>query len=123
MNPKQTSPKTMPASTDGIAQLLKQYGCGPIPFAGTENAHYERHLVFDQAINVDDADPRTRFEAVARSIRDVLSQRWVRTEETLMPSKSATWVCGQPNACTSITHDRWDSLKCAKASGKRGSTS
>ena len=26
--------------------------------------------------------PRERFEAVARSVRDVLSQRWVRTEET-----------------------------------------
>ena len=26
--------------------------------------------------------PRERFEAVARSVRDVLSQRWVRTEQT-----------------------------------------
>jgi broad specificity phosphatase PhoE len=26
--------------------------------------------------------PRERYEAVARSVRDVLSQRWVRTEET-----------------------------------------
>src|SRR5437016_8907225 len=28
------------------------------------------------------AGPRERFEAVARSVRDVWSQRWVRTEET-----------------------------------------
>ena len=26
-----------------IAQLLRQYGCGPIQFAGTDNALYERH--------------------------------------------------------------------------------
>ena len=27
------------------------------------------------------AGPRERFEALARSVRDLLSQRWVRTEE------------------------------------------
>ena len=26
--------------------------------------------------------PRERYEAVARSVRDVLSQRWLRTEQT-----------------------------------------
>jgi hypothetical protein len=29
-----------------ISDLLRQYGLGPIPFVGTENALYERHLVF-----------------------------------------------------------------------------
>lgn len=28
------------------------------------------------------AGPRERYEAIARSVRDVLSQRWVRTENT-----------------------------------------
>ena len=28
-----------------ISALLQQYGCGPVPFVGTENAFYERHLV------------------------------------------------------------------------------
>ena len=28
------------------------------------------------------ADPRARFEAFAHSIRDILSQRWIRTENT-----------------------------------------
>jgi glycogen phosphorylase len=41
---------------------------------------YERHLLFDDVIDPQAADARTRFEAVARSVRDVLSQRWVRTE-------------------------------------------
>jgi len=60
--------------------LLEQYGCGPIQFSGHQDALYERHLLFDDVIDPVDAGARERFEAVARSVRDVLSQRWVRTE-------------------------------------------
>ena len=38
--------------------------------------------LFDNVIDPAAADARERFEAVARSVRDVLSQRWVLTEET-----------------------------------------
>ncbi len=48
---------------DWCFKLLKQYGCGPIPFVGTENAFYERHLVFDRAIEPQVATARERFEA------------------------------------------------------------
>ena len=80
-------PKTLgkaPARTgvNGTEKLLEQYGCGPIQFAGSDNAFYERHLVFDNVTSLEAAGPRERFEALARSVRDVLSQRWVRTEET-----------------------------------------
>jgi len=71
-----------PSETDGLARLLDQYEYGPIEFAGTSNASYERHLVFDNVNSLDAAGPRERFEAFARSVRDILSQRWVRTEET-----------------------------------------
>jgi len=64
------------------SQLLNQYGCGPIRFEGTENALYERHLLFDNVIDSEEATPRDQFEALARSVRDVLSQRWVLTEKT-----------------------------------------
>jgi starch phosphorylase len=63
-------------------KLLEQYGCGPVQFSGTANGLYERHLVFDNVVALDAAGARERFEAVARSVRDVLSQRWIRTEET-----------------------------------------
>jgi glycogen phosphorylase len=65
-----------------VSELLKQYGCGPIAFAGSENAFYERHLVFDRVIDPKVATARERFEAVAHSIRDVLAQRWVLTRST-----------------------------------------
>ncbi len=62
--------------------LLDRYNCGPVKFSGADNALYERHLTFDQIIPVHAAAPRDKFEAVARSIRDVLSQRWLKTEQT-----------------------------------------
>ncbi len=65
-----------------MPDLLEQYGCGPIHFSGTNDALYERHLLFDDVIAPVAAGPRERFEAAARSVRDVLSQRWVLTEDT-----------------------------------------
>ncbi len=65
-----------------VSELLKQYGCGPIAFVGSENAFYERHLVFDRVIDPQVATARERFEAFSHSIRDVLAQRWVLTRST-----------------------------------------
>src|SRR3954454_11912476 len=80
--------KTKQASTpashgvDQTTNLVKQYGCGPIEFTGTDNGLYERHLNFDNVVKLSEVSDRERFEAVARSMRDVLSQRWVLTEDT-----------------------------------------
>ncbi len=76
------TPSTTTQSLDGLAALRQQYGCGPVKFAGTEDALYERHLLFDSVTPVSAAGARERFEAFAHSVRDVLSQRWVLTEET-----------------------------------------
>jgi starch phosphorylase len=62
------------------SKLVDQYGCGPIQFSGTDNALYERHLTFDKVLNLAAASPRDHLEAVARSVRDILSQRWVLTQ-------------------------------------------
>src|SRR5208337_1485783 len=78
------SAKVVPIETKApsFSDLLRQYGCGPIPFVGTENAFYERHLVFDRAIDPKVASARERFEAFSRSVRDILAQRWVKTKTT-----------------------------------------
>jgi len=65
-----------------VSELLKQYGCGPIAFVGSENAFYDRHLVFDRVIDPQVATARERFEAFSHSIRDVLAQRWALTRGT-----------------------------------------
>lgn len=64
------------------AELLKQYGCGPVHFSGMDNGFYERHLIFDNVEDQKEAGAREKFEALAHSVRDVLSQRWVLTEQT-----------------------------------------
>jgi glycogen phosphorylase len=66
----------------GIEALLEQYGCGPIQFTGTGDALYERHLMFDNVIDAAALGARERYEAAARAVRDVLSQRWLLTEDT-----------------------------------------
>src|SRR5262249_51420308 len=80
-----TKPKVAPATStppDGLAKLREHYGCGPVQFTGTNDALYERHLLFDNVVKPTAVSPRERFEAFARSVRDILAQRWVRTEET-----------------------------------------
>jgi starch phosphorylase len=63
-------------------ELLTRYGCGPIRFSGDAVALYERHLLFDNIVAPAAAGTREMFEAAARSVRDVLSQRWILTEST-----------------------------------------
>src|ERR1700720_2251886 len=82
MSTTQTS-KIPPSEQDQKnTKLLEQYGAGPIHFAGTDSGLYERHLLFDNVIDMARAAARDRFEAFARSGRDVLSQRWTLTENT-----------------------------------------
>jgi len=82
MTTKQKAAPPIPAGPDGLAKLREQYGCGPVEFTGTESALYERHLLFDNVVQPSAAGFRERFEAFARSVRDILSQRWVLTEHT-----------------------------------------
>src|SRR5712692_6997959 len=76
-----TTPRAA-TTPDALATLRRQYGCGPVDLTGSANALYERHLLFDNVVDPAAAEARERYEALARSVRDVLSQRWVRTEQT-----------------------------------------
>jgi starch phosphorylase len=80
--PRERKLSPSPPESALAAELLRRYGCGPIRFSGTDNGFYERHLLFDNVTDPADTGARERYEAVARSVRDVLSQRWVRTEKT-----------------------------------------
>lgn len=72
-----------PAESPSVAStLIEQYGCGPIQFTEQDTGLYDRHLLFDNVMPLDAAGPREWFEAFARSVRDVLSQQWVRTDQT-----------------------------------------
>jgi starch phosphorylase len=72
----------MTAKTTTISELLQPYGFEAVPFVGSADALYDRHLVFDRAIDPKVASARERFEAFAYSVRDILAQRWVLTKKT-----------------------------------------
>jgi glycogen phosphorylase len=70
------------AGADTVSKLVAQYVSEPTAFTGSEEALYERHLLFDNIVDPESISLRERFEAVARSVRDLLSQRWIRTEQS-----------------------------------------
>ena len=65
------------------SMLLTQYGCGPIRFSGENDALFERHLLFDDVVDLWTRPVRASAsrQPHVRS-RDVLSQRWILTEST-----------------------------------------
>ncbi len=80
MSKTKATPAAHPAP-DGLAKLLRHYGCGPVTFTGTDDTLYERRLVFDHVIDPKDAGPRDQFEALSLALRDVFAQRWVTTSQ------------------------------------------
>jgi len=70
---------TAPAS---IEALRRQYACAAVDLTGSPHALYDRHLFFDNVMHPAAAGLRERYEAVARSLRDALSQRWIHTEQS-----------------------------------------
>src|SRR5881628_34553 len=82
MSAKESAATRAATASDALAALRRQYGCGPVELTGSADGLYERHLLFDNVAEPATVGARERYEAFARSVRDVLSQRWVRTEET-----------------------------------------
>ena len=66
-----------------VAKELKQYEGEGFHFADVAHPdNYDRHLVFDHVVSVENASQRERFEAIARTLRDILTQRWLHTQQT-----------------------------------------
>jgi glycogen phosphorylase len=70
--------------------VLERYECGPFRFA--DDDYYDRHLVFDHVVPEEKANARERFEALASSVRDLLTQRWLLTNRT-RDAKNPKEVC------------------------------
>jgi glycogen phosphorylase len=66
-----------------MIEKLKQYECGGFRLTDTASHEaYDRHIAFDHVVSLQDASQRERFEAVASSLRDLLAQRWLLTQQT-----------------------------------------
>jgi len=72
----------MATESERSAKLRGQYGSEAIELMGPLDKIYERHLVFDDIVDPEAAGAHDRFVALARSVRDILSQRWIKTEKT-----------------------------------------
>lgn len=70
----------MKASVDAGARNLQSDG--PVRLSGDVIGLFEQHLLFDDAIDPVAASARQKFEAAARSVRDLLTRRWIQTERT-----------------------------------------
>src|SRR6478672_5754632 len=64
---RQTESRVVSRATGSkeLSKLIEQYGCGPVQFSGTNDALYERHLVFDNVMDAAAIGDRERFEAFA----------------------------------------------------------
>ena len=63
-------------------KTLDQYGLGGARFAGAPDALFERRLRFDNIVEPETANTRERYKGAARAVRDILSDRWLRTNKT-----------------------------------------
>ena len=79
--PRKKHAGKVPEQAPDFAKLLEQYG-GPIRFTGKGDGLYERHLVFDNVADPSEPGRRQQYEALARAMRDILAQRWRRTDAT-----------------------------------------
>ena len=62
-----------------MSDILQQYECGPFRFRDAD--YYDRHLILDHAVAMEKATSRDRFEALGSSLRDLLTQRWLKTQQ------------------------------------------
>jgi hypothetical protein len=51
MNARVKWPARQLSSLRSMSKLLEQYGCGPIQFTGTNDALYQRHILFNNVVN------------------------------------------------------------------------
>jgi starch phosphorylase len=64
------------------SDLLRQYDCGAVPLPHETVDSFHRHLAFDHLVDPGKASMRQRFQALSRSVRDLLAQRWLKTKAT-----------------------------------------
>src|SRR5271155_1047087 len=73
---------TATLTSPDAAALLKSYAISAALFSGAPDALYERHLKYDNIVEPETANNRERYKAAARAVRDILSDRWLRTHKT-----------------------------------------
>jgi starch phosphorylase len=79
-----SNPKVFDKAEQGSSDsdgLLQGYGLAGMRFAGAPEALYERRMKFDNLVELESANTRERYKAAARAVRDILSDRWLKTDK------------------------------------------
>src|SRR5215469_6596688 len=71
-----------PLDSPAASSLASQYGIPSTQPAETLRGIYTRHLLQDNDVDPATTNAREHYEALARSVRDILSERWVLTHKT-----------------------------------------
>jgi starch phosphorylase len=68
--------------SENLSKLASRYGIPSADIPAALRKLYERHLLVDNGVDPAVTNAREHYEALARSVREILSQRWVRTSRT-----------------------------------------
>jgi starch phosphorylase len=82
MSSEKLSPISKLHGSESLAKLAAQYNLNPTDFADALHTLYDRHLLFDNGKDPDATNDREHYESFARSVRDILTQRWVLSRKT-----------------------------------------
>ena len=81
MSTKNVTIVSKPMASGTSFELSSQYGMAHT-HADSLHGLYERHLLSDHGVDPAITNAREHYEAFARSVRDILSHRWVATNKT-----------------------------------------
>jgi glycogen phosphorylase len=79
-NPAVAVSKTTEAEI--LSEAASKFAIPPTQIGNTLHDFYQRHLLFDNGVDPAVTNVREHYEAFARSVREILSQRWVLTNRT-----------------------------------------
>jgi starch phosphorylase len=68
--------------TQILSEAVSKFTIAPTEIANTLHDFHQRHLLFDNGVDPAVTNVREHYEAFARSVREILSQRWVLTNRT-----------------------------------------
>jgi starch phosphorylase len=82
MNTESLQVVSKPTDSEALSELASQYGMAIADFGVALHSLYERHVLLDNGVDPAITNARQHYEAFARSVRDILAARWVRTNRT-----------------------------------------
>ena len=82
MSTKNAAAVSKATETEILSEAASKFRIAPAQIASTLHDSYQHHLLFDNSVDPAVTNAREHYEALARAVREILSQRWVLTNRT-----------------------------------------